>query len=67
MCEIAPFCMKCEWEDVKDKLAMCHANRLKFAFTDISRSLPIVGDLIAPYRCKGFQIPHEELNPPKGE
>lgn len=62
MCEIAPFCMKCEWEDAQDKLVMCKANKLHFAFRELSMSLPIVGGLFAPYKCKGFEIPFEALN-----
>ena len=62
MCEIAPFCMKCEWEDVQDKLVMCKANKLHFAFIELAKSFPIVGKIIAPYECKGFEIPFEDLN-----
>ena len=62
MCDIAPFCMKCEWEDVQDKLIMCQANRLHAALREIPRSLPIVGDWIEPYRCQGFMTPTDETS-----
>ena len=57
MCDIAPFGMKCEWEDVKDKLFMCNANRLNCALTELVQSIPIVGRFVEPYRCVGFEIP----------
>ena len=54
MCDIAPFCMKCVWEDVEDKLIMCKANRMHFYLREIPRSLPGIGDLFEAYQCQGF-------------
>lgn len=67
MCDIAPFCMTCEWEYVQDKLIMCNSNRLHAALREIQCSLPIVGSLFEPYRCQGFTVPMESEKGEKNE
>lgn len=59
MCEIAPFGMKCEWEEYSDKLIMCASNRLQQAMNNLLKAIPIMGNFTPEYHCKGFEIKRE--------
>lgn len=60
MCDIAPFFMHCEWEDVKDDLISCNVHHLCCATQELKMSLPIIGRWFQPYRCPQFEPKKEE-------
>lgn len=55
MCDIAPFSMECEFDDVKHKLVCCKANHLSCAFRQLQQSLPLVGGWFEDYKCQAFE------------
>ena len=60
MCQIAPFSMQCEFDDVKDKLFSCQCNHLACAVQELKMSLPIIGGLFKPHKCPYFLPKKEE-------
>lgn len=60
MCDIAPFSMKCEWDDVKHELISCRVHHLSCAVQELKMSLPIISGWFSPYECPMFQPKLEE-------
>ena len=60
MCQIAPFSMKCENEDIKHDLVSCNIHHLNCAVQELKMSLPIIGGWFRPYECPDFQPKKEE-------
>ena len=60
MCDIAPFSMRCEWEDVKDDLVSCSVHHLCCAVQELKMSLPIIGGWFGPYKCPSFEPKKED-------
>ena len=56
MCDIAPFQMKCENEGCKDKFSSCAVYHLNQAFNEMLLQLPIINQIVVPYRCPDFEI-----------
>lgn len=54
MCEIAPFFMTCEFEDVRNNLISCNVHRLNCAAQELKMSLPLIGGWFKPYECPMF-------------
>ncbi len=55
MCEIAPFSMPCEWDDVQNGLISCNIHHLNCATQELKMSLPIIGGWFKPYRCPSYE------------
>lgn len=58
MCEIAPFCMECEYDEYNT--TSCCVNKLNFAVRNLYQSLPVIGKYIDGYRCPHFTIKGKE-------
>lgn len=54
MCDIAPFQMKCVYEDFD--LTVCAVNKLCFALTELKQSIPFFGKYVSEYRCPHFEV-----------
>lgn len=57
MCDIAPFQIKCEYED--DDCVACAIHHLYQAFSNLQQSIPIVKRFAEPYKCPQFEIAKE--------
>lgn len=62
MCDIAPFQMKCEKEECKDKLASCAVHHLYQAVNELYLQLPIIRHFVEPYHCPDFEIKRSDNN-----
>lgn len=58
MCDIAPFQMKCEYEDYD--CVSCAVHHLYQAFSNLLQSIPIVKRFTEPYKCPQFEIPTKQ-------
>lgn len=54
MCEIAPFCMKCEMEKYRPNV-VCSANALFYYWNEMLQDIPLIGRLIEDYHCQHFK------------
>ena len=55
MCDIAPFQMKCEYDDFQHDLFCCRSHHLCQAFNNLYRSIPIVKEFVSEYHCPDFE------------
>lgn len=58
MCEIAPFQMRCEYED--HDCVRCASEKIRFALVEAVGSIPILGYFTKSYRCEMFMPSKEE-------
>ena len=55
MCDISPFQMKCEYDDVQHDLICCGVHHLYQALSNIYQSIPIVREFVGEYHCPDFE------------
>lgn len=61
MCDIAPFQMKCKYDDFKHDLTCCQAHYLCQALSNMYQLIPIVREFIGEYHCPDFEPKVGEL------
>lgn len=61
MCEIAPFCMKCEIEIYRPNV-MCSANALFYYWSKMLQGIPLIGRFVEDYHCSHFEKDDKENN-----
>lgn len=60
ICEIAPFAMKCEYENYE--LVSCACHRLEQALSDLLGEMPILKHFSTPYHCPDFMPKRSDTN-----
>ena len=55
-CPCVPLGMDCVYEKVHSKLLFCSCNIVNYRFNELFRGLPILDEIIEPYRCPDLEI-----------
>lgn len=58
MCDIAPFQMKCAFED--GDLMVCACHKLSYAVTELKQGIPFLGKFVPDYHCPHFETDVEK-------
>lgn len=62
MCDIAPFGMRCIYEEHADELFFCCGHRLRWQWNEMWSNTIILKHFIEPYRCPDFEIARSDKN-----